>query len=210
MKSTSWKTGGCVSDNASVTPSGTMILMSVQDAWIDLWPTAPGSVTFFRPFGLPDVEYPKFLGAPVSKLEVSRELEEIRHWPTGANYPYPRHLGESHIIRMGKIWIIQETGNPGDSIQDMDFEPPRNEMYFLRVAWFQGEPKVRSQEDIVWHTRVWGGVTCPRINQNSSDTVESYIDQEFRASFLARDKGLELPPANPTIYGGDADSSDMS
>lgn len=129
------------------------------------------------PDGLDVVGDPIFVGACAENLDMTSSLDVKRIWPTGDQYASRKHVGETHQIKIGRIWLTDT------EVEGKEFQLVRNMNYILLIQWYEpnaGGP-VEEDDDIV--TRTYYGVTVASADTKSNGIHEFMQDQVFDAQY---------------------------
>jgi hypothetical protein len=118
-------------------------------------------------------------------IRMSTALEKRMSRPSGARYPIPHHVGETHIIELGSVWMVEHPETPTGAA--LTFVPQRNQLYTM-VITFREEADPRR-----WVRRTYHGVTHDSLNLNSRDMMEFLGDRAFEAQYMVEDSGWGEP-----------------
>lgn len=138
------------------------------------WVLAEGVLTLYLADALGNPVQEVWMGARVEGLEASGNIEEIESTPSGAAYDEFEQLGESHEIRIDRIWVVRA----GDRA---DFRAQRGR--YAMVIYH--EDRVTG----VWQRRTYYFVTTKQLNLKSNGLMEYAENQSFRARYFIGEDG---------------------
>lgn len=118
---------------------------------------------------------PIWFGACAEGLNLRHKVEEKRFWPSGRPYPKTHHVGESHVIEIERIWVVDNGGSE-------DFVVEREKRYVMQILWEHPD----AREGVAFR-RTYYGVTIASADLNSQSVHEFAANQVFNAEYYVAD-----------------------